>query len=62
LGLVPIPLPGGSTFRLGFAGGPLVVGLVLGALGRSGPLVWQLPHGANLMLRQLGLTFFLAGV
>ncbi len=62
LGLLPIPLPGGSTFRLGFAGGPLVVGLILGALGRSGPLVWQLPHGANLTLRQLGLTLFLAGV
>lgn len=62
LGLVPIPLPGGAEFRLGFAGGPLLVGLALGALGRTGPVVWRLPHGANLTLRQLGLILFLAGV
>jgi putative transport protein len=62
LGSVPFPLPGGGEFELGFAGGPLVVGLALGALGRTGPLVWQLPHAANLTLRQLGTVLFLAGV
>ncbi len=62
LGLVPIPLPDGSSFTLGLAGGPLVVGLVLGRLGRSGPLVWTLPHAASLTLRQVGLVLFLAGV
>ena len=62
LGLVPVPLPGGGTFELGMAGGPLIAGLVLGALGRSGPLVWQLPYSANLTLRQIGLVLFLAGV
>jgi putative transport protein len=62
LGAVPIPLPGGSSFRLGLAGGPLVVGLVLGRLGRTGRLVWTLPYSANLTLRQLGLVLFLAGV
>jgi putative transport protein len=61
LGLVPIPLPG-TTFKLGLAGGPLVVGLVLGALGRTGPVVWQLPYNANLTLRQVGVILFLAGV
>jgi putative transport protein len=40
----------------------LIVGLILGALGRTGPILWQLPHGANLTLRQLGLILFLAGV
>ncbi|MRR57800.1 MAG: transporter [Deltaproteobacteria bacterium] len=62
LGTLPIPLPGGSELRLGFAGGPLLTALVLGTLGRTGPLVWSLPYGANLTLRQIGLILFLAGV
>lgn len=62
VGLIPIPLPGGVTFRLGFAGGPLIVALVLGAIGRSGPLVWNLPYSANLTLRQMGLILLLAGI
>jgi putative transport protein len=62
LGAVPIPLPGRGHFELGTAGGPLLVGLVLGRLGRSGPLVWLSPFGANLTLRQFGLVLFLAGV
>jgi putative transport protein len=62
VGLIPIPLPGGLTFSLGFAGGPLIVALILGALGRSGPLIWSLPYSANLTLRQVGLVMFLAGV
>ena len=62
LGLVPIPLPGGITIKLGLAGGTLIVALVLGALSRTGPVVWSLPYSANLMLRQIGLILFLAGV
>ncbi len=62
VGLVPIPLPGGVVVRLGYAGGPLIVALVLGALRRSGPIVWTLPYNANLTLRQVGLILFLAGV
>jgi putative transport protein len=62
LGTLPIPLPGGSELRLGFAGGPLITALVLGTIGRTGPLVWSLPYGANLTLRQIGLILFLAGV
>jgi putative transport protein len=62
LGLMPIPLPGGITFKLGLAGGPLVVALILGRLGRTGPLVWAMPYSANLVLRQFGLILFLAGV
>lgn len=61
-GFVAIPLPGGITLRLGIAGGPLLVSLVLGALERTGPLVWGLPYNANLTLRQFGLVLFLAGV
>ncbi len=62
LGSVPVPLIGGSSFKLGLAGGPLIIGLILGALGRTGPVLWQLPHSANLTLRQLGTILFLAGV
>jgi putative transport protein len=62
VGLIPVPLPGGGTFRLGMAGGPLVVGLLLGAIERTGPITWQLPYNANLTLRQLGAVLFLAGV
>ena len=60
LGMVKISLPGGSSFQLGSAAGPLVVGLILGYLQRTGPIVWQLPQGANLTVRQLGLMLFLS--
>ena len=62
VGLIPIPLPGGATLRLGFAGGPLIVALILGYVERTGPIVWTLPYNANLTLRQFGLVLFLAGV
>lgn len=62
LGLVAVPLPSGGSFRLGFAAGPLIVGLILGARGRTGPIVWLLPYSANLVLRQLGLILLLASI
>jgi putative transport protein len=62
VGILPIPIPGGIVLRLGLAGGPLVVALALGALGRTGPMVWSMPYSANLTLRQLGLVLFLAGI
>ena len=62
LGLIPIPLPGGITFRLGLAGGPLIVGLILGAVRRTGPIVWVMPYSADLTLRQFGLILLLAGI
>ena len=62
LGMITFALPGGYAFSLGFAGGPLIVALILGQLRRTGPIVWTLPYGANLTLRQLGLIFLLAGI
>ena len=62
IGIIPIPLPGGFVFKLGAAGGPLIVALILGKLERTGPLVWNIPYSANLTLRQVGLVFFLAGI
>ena len=62
LGAIPIPLPGGIEIKLGIAGGPLLVALVLGALERTGRLNWTLSYSANLTLRQFGLILFLAGI
>lgn len=60
IGQIPLPMPGSEPFRLGIAGGPLIVALILGALERTGPLVWNIPYSANLTLRQFGLVLFLA--
>ena len=62
LGIVPFPLPGGITVKLGFAGGPLIVALILGTVERTGNMVWSLPYSANMTLRQMGLVLLLAGV
>ncbi|MCC6625524.1 MAG: transporter [Deltaproteobacteria bacterium] len=61
LAQLAIPGPGGVV-KLGIAGGPLIVALVLGRLGRTGPLVWSLPYESSTTLRDLGLLLFLAGV
>lgn len=61
IGTVNITLPMGlGTFEIGPVAGCLIVALMLGALGRTGPLTWYLPYGASMSLRQLGLVVFLA--
>lgn len=60
LGTISLQLGTGIVFSLGYAGGPLVVGLMLGALRRTGPIVWTLPYSANVTLRQIGLILLLA--
>jgi putative transport protein len=62
LGLVPIPVPGVGTVTLGIGGGPLIVALILGRLRRTGPISWVMPLPANIVLRNFGLTLFLAAV
>jgi putative transport protein len=62
LGMITFELPGGIEFKLGFAGGPLIVALILGALRRTGPVVWTLPYSANLTLRQFGLILLLSAI
>lgn len=62
LGLVPIPIPGVGTVALGIGGGPLIVALILGWLRRTGPLLWVMPLPANIVLRNFGLSIFLAAV
>ncbi|MES9277148.1 TrkA C-terminal domain-containing protein [Cutibacterium acnes] len=62
LGALMVALPRGLQFELGTAAGPLVMGMILGSIHRTGPLRWQLPHATNAILRQLGLMIFLACV
>ena len=63
LGLLPIPLPFlHQTFRLGLAGGALVVALLIGRFGPYYNMVTFATTSANMMLRQVGLTLFLAAL
>jgi putative transport protein len=62
LGLAPIPVPGVGTVTLGIGGGPLIVALILGRFRRTGPISWVMPLPANIVLRNFGLTLFLATV
>ena len=52
--------PAAQTLSLGVAGGPLLMGLVLGRLQRSGPVLWSLPHSVSSTLSQFGMLAFLA--
>jgi putative transport protein len=61
IGLIPLPVPGVGKLTLGLAG-LLLVALFLGKARRTGPFVWTMPLSANLVLRNFGLTIFLAQV
>ncbi len=61
LGIVLGVLVGKFTF-LGLTGGVLVVALVLSRLGKTGPILWTMSSASNLLLRELGLIFFLSVV
>lgn len=63
LGSIPIYIPGFPVaLKLGLAGGPLVVALVLARIGSFGKLYWFMPPSANLALREIGIVLFLAVV
>ncbi|EPZ3010282.1 putative transporter, partial [Yersinia enterocolitica] len=63
LGSIPLFIPGfPAALRLGLAGGPLVVALILGRIGSIGKLYWFMPPSANLVLRELGIVLFLSVV
>lgn len=63
LGMMPIAFPGlPQPLRLGLAGGPLVMAILLGRIGCIGRLVWHMPRSANLAFREFGVALFFAGV
>ncbi len=63
LGSVPFYIPGfPAALKLGLAGGPLVVALLLSRIGSIGRLYWFMPPSANLALRELGIVLFLSVV
>ena len=63
LGSIPLYLPGFPVaLKLGLAGGPLIVALVLARIGSIGKLYWFMPPSANLALREIGIVLFLAVV
>jgi putative transport protein len=63
LGSLPIAIPGmNQTFKLGLAGGSLIVALLIGRFGPYYNMVTFATTSANMMLRQVGLTLFLAAV
>ena len=63
LGSIPFTIPGMSMpVKLGIAGGPIIIGILMGAFGPRLHLAVYMSHGTSLMLRQLGLTLYLAGL
>ncbi|MGG9615648.1 putative transporter [Klebsiella pneumoniae] len=63
LGSIPLFIPGfPAALKLGLAGGPLIMALILGRIGSIGKLYWLMPPSANLALRELGIVLFLAVV
>ncbi len=63
VGAIPISIPGlPAAVRMGIAGGPLILAIILSRIGRMGPLVWYMPPDANIAFRELGMTLFLACV
>jgi putative transport protein len=61
IGAIQVPLPGVGKLSVGVAG-VLIMALILGKLRRTGGMNWTLPLSANLVIRNLGLTLFLAQV
>ena len=63
LGSIPVFVQGfPAALKLGLAGGPLIMALILGRIGSIGKLYWFMPPSANLALRELGIVLFLSVV
>lgn len=63
LGTLPIAVPGlPQPVRLSLAGGPLIIALILGRIGRIGRQVWHMPVNTNLAFREFGIVLFFAAV
>lgn len=63
VGSIPLKMPGLSTpMRIGLAGGPMIVAIILSQFGNIGAVVWYMPSAANQLFRDFGLAVFLACV
>jgi len=63
LGMVPLAVPGmPQPLRLGLAGGPLLVAILMSRFARIGPLICYMPTNANLAFREFGIALFFAAV
>lgn len=63
VGSIPFFIPGlDISIKLGIAGGPIIIGILMGAFGPRFHMATYTTHSANLMLRQLGITVYLAGL
>ncbi|BAI80748.1 conserved hypothetical protein [Deferribacter desulfuricans SSM1] len=62
VGMFPIGLPFVGLFKLSFVGGILLVALILGRVGRIGPIVWQLSPHSNTLMKVLGQLLFVTSV
>ncbi len=63
VGSIPIYLPNmPMPAKLGLAGGPLIVSILIGRFGYKAKIISYTTHSANLMLREMGISLFLASV
>lgn len=63
IGSIPIPVPGlAMPLKLGLSGGALLSAMIFGRIGQIGRLSWYLPSSANLAIREIGISLFLACV
>lgn len=60
IGAIPIPIPGMASVKLGYAGGPIIMGILVGTFGPRLHMITYTTQSANLMLRSLGLSLYLA--
>ncbi len=63
VGSIPFAIPGlPAALKLGLAGGPLLIAILLSRVGHLGKLVWYMPPNANHLMREMGIALFLACV
>ncbi len=60
--IIPIPIPGVGILKIGIPAGVLIISLILGKLVRTGPITWTMPYSANVILRNFGVSLFLAQI
>ena len=62
LGSIPFSFPVIGTIKLSFVGGILITALILGRLGRVGPIVWQMSPNSTTLMKTLGQLIFMAAI